>query len=91
LQFLQKVKHEGELPCLVLLDINMPRMNGKQTLAAIKADPQLQELNVVMFTTSAAPRDRLFCEDYGVKMITKPTTDHELHSLIEPLLNKCAD
>ncbi|RYF45084.1 MAG: response regulator [Chitinophagaceae bacterium] len=91
LAFLQKVAHEGHLPCLVLLDMNMPRLNGKETLTAIKSDPHLQDLNVVMFTTSSSPRDQLFCEQHGVKMITKPSNAHELQSLIQPLLDECSD
>lgn len=73
----------------MLLDINMPRMDGKQTLSAIKTDPELQDLNVVMFSTSAAPRDLLFCAQHGVKMITKPSSIRELQAIITPLLDEC--
>lgn len=44
-------------PDLIILDLNMPRMDGRETLAAIKADPDLRTIPVVILTTSDAPRD----------------------------------
>ena len=44
-------------PDLILLDLNMPRLDGRQALAAIKADPQLKAIPVVVFTTSDAESD----------------------------------
>ncbi|KPF61521.1 chemotaxis protein CheY [beta proteobacterium AAP51] len=46
-------------PGLILLDINMPRMNGIEFVAAIKADPQLRLIPVVVLTTSVEEGDRL--------------------------------
>jgi len=46
-------------PCLILLDINMPRMNGIELLQVLKADPELQRIPVVILTTSASERDIL--------------------------------
>ncbi|WP_163549009.1 response regulator [Candidatus Frankia nodulisporulans] len=44
-------------PDLILLDLNMPRMDGRETLAAIKADSELRTIPVVILTTSDAPDD----------------------------------
>ncbi|MCK9902559.1 two-component system response regulator [Parafrankia colletiae] len=44
-------------PDLIILDLNMPRMDGRETLAAIKADPALRSIPVVVLTTSEAPDD----------------------------------
>ena len=44
-------------PDLILLDLNMPRMDGREVLAQIKDDPQLRTVPVVILTTSAAERD----------------------------------
>ncbi|WP_374536246.1 response regulator [Micromonospora aurantiaca (nom. illeg.)] len=46
-------------PELILLDLNMPRMNGREVLTAIKADPWLKTIPVVVFTTSAVDADVL--------------------------------
>ncbi|HEX3767072.1 MAG TPA: response regulator, partial [Puia sp.] len=56
LQFLHRAT-ETDLPCLVILDINMPVMDGKQTLAEIKRHDKWNEVPVVMFSTSAHPSD----------------------------------
>jgi CheY-like chemotaxis protein len=44
-------------PDLVLLDLNLPRMNGHEVLAAVKADPELRRIPVVILTTSKAEED----------------------------------
>src|SRR5689334_15385984 len=72
LMFLNRQKEHNYLPCLILLDINMPVMDGKQTLAAIKKDLAFQHIPVVMFSTSSTAADRLFCERLGVEFISKP-------------------
>ena len=48
---------DTEQPGLILLDLNMPRLNGFETLLAIKSDPALQHLVVVIMTTSSASID----------------------------------
>jgi CheY-like chemotaxis protein len=53
-------KYEGApRPDLILLDLNLPRMDGKQVLAALKADPDLKRIPVVVLTTSTAEEDIL--------------------------------
>src|ERR1051325_10568175 len=45
-------------PGLILLDLNLPRMDGREVLEAIKRDPELRRIPVVVLTTSRAPEDR---------------------------------
>lgn len=62
-------------PGVVLLDLNMPRMDGREALAALKADPVLRRIPVVVLTTSRAEADVLRCYDLGASScITKPAT-----------------
>jgi two-component system, response regulator len=62
-------------PGLILLDLNMPRMDGREALAAIKQDPDLRAIPVVVLTTSKAEEDVLRTYDLGVNsFITKPVT-----------------
>ena len=56
-QALDPLRGEGMPPGLVLLDLNLPRMDGRQVLAEVKADPALREIPVIILTTSSAPRD----------------------------------
>jgi CheY-like chemotaxis protein len=44
---------------LIILDLNLPRKDGRAVLAEVKADPELNDLPVVIFTTSHAPRPLL--------------------------------
>jgi CheY-like chemotaxis protein len=65
--------HEAPRPDLVLLDINMPRKNGLQTLAEIRGDPELRTLVVVILTTSNAADDiRRAYELNANAFVTKP-------------------
>ena len=50
-------------PGLVLLDLNLPRMDGREVLAEVKADPDLRAIPVIILTTSSAPSDVAFA--YG--------------------------
>ncbi len=64
---------EAMRPDIILLDLNMPRKDGKETLAEIKADPALRSIPVVILTTSEAESDIAQCYDLGANCyITKP-------------------
>ena len=56
---------ETPVPDLLLLDLNMPRLDGRAALQQIKSDPALQSLPVVVLSTSSADRDVAFCYDHG--------------------------
>ncbi len=68
----------GALPCdrrLVLLDLNMPRMNGIEFLRALRADPALHATPVVVLTTSDDERDKVDAYDLNVAgYLLKPVT-----------------
>lgn len=62
-------------PNLILLDLNMPRKDGREVLAEIKAHPELRRIPVVVLTTSQAEEDILRSYDLGVSgFITKPVS-----------------
>jgi CheY-like chemotaxis protein len=91
IDYLSKAKAEEALPCLVILDINMPRMDGKQTLAEIKKDGKLSELPVVVFSTSNNPTDKIYCDRYGVELVTKPSNMRNMQQEIRKVLQHCAE
>jgi CheY-like chemotaxis protein len=73
-------------PGLILLDLNMPRKDGREALREIKADPHLRRIPVVVLTTSRAEEDILRSYDLGVNsFITKPVTFDALVDVIKTL------
>ena len=74
------------IPSLILLDLNMPRMDGREALAKIKGDPNLRAIPVVILTTSKADEDMVRGYDLGAaSYITKPVTFDSLVDLMQAL------
>jgi CheY-like chemotaxis protein len=83
-------KYEGSKqaprPCFILLDLNMPRMDGRKALEIIKSDPALRKIPVVILTTSQAEEDILKTYNLGANsFITKPIDFESLVSLMDSL------
>jgi len=57
---------KSEKPCLILLDLNMPIMNGIEFLQAVKDDEQLRRVPIVVLTTSVEQQDKLNSFNFGV-------------------------
>ncbi len=76
------------LPGLILLDLNMPVMDGREALKEIKTDKALRKIPVVVLTTSKAEEDILKTYDLGVNsFITKPVTFESLSSVLRATTN----
>lgn len=77
---------ETSRPGVILLDLNMPRKDGREALKEIKSDPNLREIPVVVFTTSQAEEDIYRSYQLGVNsFITKPVTFENLISVMKAL------
>jgi two-component system, response regulator len=90
LEYLQGVGRYGDAPPsrpgIILLDLNMPRMDGREALAAIKQDPRLRRIPVIVLTTSKADEDIVRSYDLGVNsFITKPVTFEQLVDVMRSL------
>jgi CheY-like chemotaxis protein len=73
-------------PGLILLDLNMPRKDGREALAELKADPALKNIRVVIMTTSKAEEDIFRTYDLSAaSYITKPVTFEGLVEVIKTL------
>ena len=73
-------------PDLILLDLNMPRLDGRETLTSIRSDPNLQQIPVVILTTSHRRGDILLCYRLGANsFISKPVTFEGLLEVIKTL------
>ncbi|MDQ6993576.1 MAG: response regulator [Mariprofundus sp.] len=74
---------DEKLPGLILLDLNMPRMDGRQALTEIRADAQLRRIPVVLLTTSEAESDLLQGYDLGANSyVVKPVNFDDLVAII---------
>lgn len=73
-------------PGLILLDLNMPKKDGREALREIKADPRLRNIRVVVMTTSKAEEDIVRTYDLGAESyVTKPVTFTSLVDVIRTL------
>lgn len=71
-------------PGLILLDLNMPKKDGREALKEIKQDPALRRIPVVVLTTSKAEEDILRTYDLGVNsFITKPVSFESLVTMLK--------
>lgn len=87
LEFLEMAKQQNNLPALIILDMNMPILNGKETLTVIKKDEALKNIPLVFFTTSNSELDKMYCKRFGVEMITKPPQYGSLKDAVRRLLD----
>lgn len=96
IELLEYLKREGKyadigddhLPGIILLDLNMPRMDGRTALEEIRKDEVLRKIPVVVLTTSKSEEDILRTYNLGVNsFITKPVTFDGLVNVVQ-ILNK---
>jgi len=81
-------KNANKVPCVILLDLNMPKMSGTDFLTAIKKDPQLRQIPVIILTISNGDTDRDKCfELCAAGYIVKPATYNGLLEAIKILDN----
>ena len=76
-------------PCLIILDMNMPGMDGRETLIRIRQSEEYKNIPVVVFTTSSHKSDKDFAQRWGADFITKPLVYTELEELAKAFVSKC--
>jgi len=89
LQLLDKLHQQGTSPCLIILDVNMPLMDGRQTLVRIKNNSAFKKVPVVLFTTSNSHLDKDFATKWDADFITKPLRYAEVEGLAEEFVKRC--
>ncbi len=78
----------GQLPGLILLDLNMPKKDGREALQEIKSNPDFRKIPVIVMTTSSAEIDVTHSYDLGVNsFIQKPDRFHELVETVRVVFN----
>ena len=85
---LEKIGNQkAELPDIIFLDINMPEMNGWDSLTELKRHSSLRHIPVVMYSTSSTYRDMQAAKKLGANFFcTKPDSFRQLKSFLENLI-----
>lgn len=82
----------GDLPCLIVLDLNMPRMNGTETLAHIKRDDRFKDIPVIIYSTSINPLEKEKCLLLGAhSYVTKPISFKESMDTAKQFFEFCSN
>ena len=82
-RLLEYLENNGELPALVMLDLNMPGKDGREALKEIKTDERWRSIPIIVFTTSGSQRDRDMSYSIGDNcFITKPDTFNKLVEMV---------
>jgi CheY-like chemotaxis protein len=77
IDFLERASSDDELPGLIILDQNMPKMNGKQTLKFLKSSDRYSKIPTVVYSTYADTNLIVDCKRLGALMVAVKPIDHE--------------
>lgn len=91
LHYLQNLAPLQPKPCLVILDVNMHGLDGKQTLRRLRANDEYRDLPVVLFTTSTLPSEAAFARAHDAGFVTKPLHGAQIHAIVNQLIDHCGD
>ena len=89
LRHLALMRDKDVLPCLIILDINMPMLSGKDTLRIIRSIDYLKSVPVVLFTTSSAVEEKFFAKEFGAEFITKPLHLADMDAVLSSFFKFC--
>jgi CheY-like chemotaxis protein len=91
LSYLKNISDSEPIPCLIILDINMPKMNGKEVLKQIRELERFKKAPIVMFTTSAMQSEKSVAEQYNAGFITKPIDQRQMEVIIKNFIDHCTE
>jgi len=83
------IENATVLPSLILLDLNMPVMDGKEVLRWLKSKTEYKNIPVMIFTTSSREEDIRLCQKYGCTFFRKPTLYRDLLHVAQTMLHLC--
>lgn len=88
LSFLEN-KQKSDWPCLIVLDLNMPVMDGKQTLSWLKKHEDFKQIPTMIFTTSSRDEDIKLCKSHNCTFFRKPNLYRDLLHIVQIMLQMC--
>jgi CheY-like chemotaxis protein len=84
---LQSLPAKHNLPQLIVLDVNMPQMDGREVVKAIRQHAELNNISLVILSTSSNKADREYFADYGIDFFTKPTNMSGYRQIAQKLMS----
>lgn len=92
INYLQGLHNEDIFPCFILLDLNMPVMNGLETLQFLKSTPAFKNIPAMVFSTSSNPKHVELAKNLGAEsFITKPFSERDLERVTQQFADLCHD
>ena len=89
-KLLEQMQEDDNVPCLIVLDLNMPKMNGAQVLSKIKGDERFRDIPVIIYSTSINTLEKDKCLLLGAhSYITKPVSFNESIETAKKFLAFC--
>ncbi|AEV99632.1 hypothetical protein A4D02_27780 [Niastella koreensis] len=86
IDFLNQARLFGDLPCLIILDLNMPVMDGYDTYKGISKDEVFSSIPIVIFTTSRDENELKYWEDKNIEIVSKPASFEEFTMSVKRIL-----
>ena len=83
------IENATVLPSLIVLDLNMPVMDGKEVLQWLKDKEPFRNIPVMIFTTSSREEDVKLCQKHGCTFFRKPTLYRDLLHVAQTMINLC--
>lgn len=90
-EFLLNLERLNLKPCLVILDINMPGISGRELLMTLRGIPHYEKTPIILFTTSNSASDEGFSRMYGAGFLTKPMNYMQMQTIAEQFLEHCTE
>lgn len=91
LRYIENLNPLQPPPCLAIIDINMPKLNGKETLRRLRSIEGFADIPAVLFSTSTMPSDEKFARHYNAGFVTKPLHSRQIHLIINEIIEHCTD
>ena len=91
IKYLQSIKQGKAYPALIVLDIHMPRLNGKETLDLLKTDDMYRLIPVVMFSGDCNINDEDLFKRLGTEIVAKPKDYSDWTNTVKQLCTYCEE
>jgi CheY-like chemotaxis protein len=92
MDYLASVKEgSAKSPCLIVLDLNMPFLDGAGTFSRIQSDIQLKKIPIIIFTSSSSPHDKSHYTSQGAEFISKPEHFNKLLDIARHMVDVCSN